>query len=344
MKRELAFARQSIERGQYKKAQEIIERSQLHLYSFPDRADCGIFKWVSGVLNMQLRKWNDAQADFEESVHLFKHTSHKDEQVNVMISLAKCISKTKGDESTLAILYKAYEISVYEKISLPIQMNLLFHLGLTHGKLGELYSSIYFLTELSKLNQATHSQFKTGQIQMSLGVCYMQLDNLQESKKAFEKAIYAFKLTNDIENLAGTYMNSGILYSYFQIYDKSYENLKESIALYQQINHDELRLQCMITLAQVYFQNGEFESAKTYCESVVIETNVHSSTLSKTYELLSDITYQHQDLKQALKYIDQALSHHTGNSPDIKRRLISKKAKIHYCMGDIKQSASLIYQ
>lgn len=343
--RELAYAEQSIEAGNYEQAKRILERSQLDVHSFCESKELGVLRWINGKLHEQQRNWFDAQTNYEESIALLETTSWTDKQVRSMISLAKCLGKTEGDDSALAVLYKAYEIAIYEKISLPVQVALVFELGITQGKLGELYSSIYFLKDAMKLNETMNSTFKSGLIQMSLGVCYMQLGQFKEAKGAFEKSIYAFHLSDDIENLAGTYMNLGILYSYFQMYEECYSSFKQSISLYQQLGENKFRMQCIIKLAQVYVQDGEFDLAISHCKSVVIEKDAPVTLLVKAYEILSDIAYQRHLLHESLEYVIQAISTcQLENSSEIKNKLITRKAKLLYLLGDFEQSASLIQQ
>lgn len=229
MVRELKLTAQSVERGDYDLADQILQRSNLIAYPQYEREQKGVLYWILGLLHDQHQEWSDAERYLSQSISMLQSGVDQEALIRSMIALSKVVSKQGDIEQSLQVLKRAYKIAIYEPIATSMEIHLLFQLGITHGKLGELYSSIHYLTEALQLNHLIKAQFNIGEIYMSLGICYMQLERFEESKDAFNNAIHAFQLDDNKENLAGTYMNFGVLYSYHQVYDESYRCLKKAV-------------------------------------------------------------------------------------------------------------------
>ncbi|WP_170839717.1 helix-turn-helix domain-containing protein [Lihuaxuella thermophila] len=338
-------AENHVERGEYEKAAKFLERSWFQSPDDLDPAQKGILRWIQGKIHEKKHDFSKAVSYYSESVSCLEMIYPNEILVRSLVSLGKVYSKMDQDEMSLQVLQKAYRLLISEQITGPVQISLLINLGMVHGKLGEHVSAVYFLTEAMKLNETTDSYFKAGRIYMALGVCYMELNRFQESIDAFEKAVYAFKLTNDQENEAGTYTNLGILFLRNQNYDPSVMYFKRAIHLYQQMGYLRLKRNTMMKLAQTHFYHGDFEAAAKECEAIFAENQGETEILRRAYELMGDIEFQRKNFTLSLNYYDRSLScAKEGTSNRENHHLIIKKAKIYYQTGKYEQASILIDQ
>lgn len=343
IKRQLRHAEQLIERNQFDHAQKVIEQADLRNYSNLDAQEQGILSWVLGEMAEAKEKWKEAKQHFKKSIEQFESVSCIDPWIRALVSLGKLYSRMEDHEQALNILNRAYHHAISEKVSTPIEISVVFNLGMVHGKLGELYSSLYFLNRALELNQLIRSQYQAGQIFMALGICYMQLKRFQESKKNFENAIHVFRIADDLENQAGTLMNLGTLCGYFYKYEEAYNYLKQAIQIYQQIGRLELKYLTILKLAKLYFRDGEYQPARTYGKSLLIETNVPSYILQQANELLAEIEFHQKNFEQALKYIDQSYDFIQYSEGEGTHSLAIKKAKILHQLGKYHAASDLIF-
>jgi tetratricopeptide (TPR) repeat protein len=344
MIRHLHHAEQLIERRAYKEAEQILVEFDLPTYQMFSHIERGILTWVLGEIAREQHDFEQAQAHFNNSMTLLNDNTVPDKHVRTMVALGKLQSKINQHEEALHILNQAYRIALTEKIPTPIEISLLTNLGMVHGRLGELYSSIYYLQEAHKLNQAIQSHYQTGQIHMALGVCYMQLDRYQEAKRHFEKAIYAFQLDDDLENQAGTYLNLGILCQYFLRFEETYHYLKKSIQIYQQTSQHQLKQKAILKLAKAYFQDGEFSTAHSYAKAILLEPDKSSTYIQQTYELLIEIELAKHNYPQAMEYVEKALANQTKQEQANQETLLLKKAQIHHHLGQFELASKLFLE
>lgn len=344
MIRHLHHAEQLIERRAYKEAEQILVEFDLPTYQIFSHIERGILTWILGELAREQHDFEQAKVHFNNSITLLNDNTVSDKRVRTMVALGKLQSKVNQHEEALHTLNRAYRIALTEKIPTPIEISLLTNLGMVHGRLGELYSSIYYLREAHKLNQAIQSHYQTGQIQMALGVCYMQLDRYKEAKQHFEKAVYAFQLDDDLENQAGTYLNLGILCQYFHRFDETYHYLKKSIQIYQQTGQNQLKQKAILKLAKAYFQDGEFSTAYSYAKAILLEPDKSPSFVLQTYELLMEIEIAKHNYPQALEYVEKALSTQAQQGKANQEALLLKKAQIHHHLGQFELASKLILE
>ncbi len=338
--RVLFTAEKKMEQGKYKEAYELVEDFQPDLVGAWSQTEQGIFYWIIATHEQNIQ---EALSLFTKSINLLRSSPDKSPLIRSMISMSKSLSHTGEDVEALYLLKEAYEIAMYENIATFSKITLLFQLGVCHGKLGEVYSSIYFFNQAHQRSDELDIQYKSGKIYMSLGICYMQLNQFTQSKESLEKALLSFQLTKDTENLAGTYLNLGILYGYHHIYDEATDHLRTAIELYQQLGKTEVRLQCMMKLVSFLYEDGDWEEATSYCKGVLLEKNGTYPAHVSAFELLSDMERNKYQLDQAIKFINEALSLLDETSSQ-KKRLLTKKAQIYRQKGEWEKAVELYDQ
>ncbi|WP_028778056.1 tetratricopeptide repeat protein [Shimazuella kribbensis] len=339
----LLAAEKKMERNKFQEAFESIQDFSDSVINEWSSTEQGIYFWICGRSEDYNHHSKEAISCYIKSVDALQSDSDKNLLIRSMIALSKTFSKTGEDEKALHLLKNAYEIAIYENVPTYTQITILFQLGVHHGKLGEIHSAIYFLNQALKYSEELGIQYKPGQIYMSLGICYMQLDRFEESKKSLDNAVLAFQLSKDTENLAGTYMNLGILYGYHQIFDQAAIHLQKAIDIYHELGQIPAKLQCKIKLASYLYQDGEWEDAASYCKSILLEDSKNHSLHFLAYELLSDMEQAKNQNKTALHYIEKALAL-SEISTSQQNRLLTKKAQLLMKQGEWKKAMEIYAQ
>jgi tetratricopeptide (TPR) repeat protein len=339
----LLAAEKKMERNKFQEAFESIQHFSHDDIKKWSPSDKGIYFWICGRWEDFNHQPKEAISFYSKSIDELQLDSNKMLLIRSMIALSKTISQNGEDEKALHLLTNAYEIAIYENVPTYTHITILFQLGVHHGKLGEIYSAINFLNKALKYSDEVGIQYKTGQIFMSLGICYMQLDRLEESKKCLNNALLAFQLSKDAENLAGTHMNLGILYGYHQIFDQATIHLQKAIDTYHQLGQTTAKLQCKIKLASYLYQDGEWEDATSYCKSILLEDSKNHLLHMLAYELLSDMEQTKNQHKTAIQYIEKALALSEVSTPQ-QNRLLTKKAQLLLQQGESKKAMEIYAQ
>lgn len=335
--RVLFDAENKMERSKHDEAYELIKSIDISTTTNWPPSKQGIFFWILGRWEDLQNHLQDAVSHYSKSIQFLQKSSNTTALIRTMISHSKMLARTEDNEKSLYLLKEAYKIAVYNNIPTFPRISLLFQLGVQHGKLGEIHSAIYFLDQALTYSNELDLQYKAGHIHMSLGICHMQLNQFVESKNHLEDAVLSFQLTKDTENLAGTYMNLGILFGHHQIFDQATNYLLKAIDLYQQLEMSQLRLSCMIKLATFFYNDGEWEQASTFCKTIILEKHENHLIQIESYELLSDMERKKNQLNDAIKLINNALQI-AEKFKLYSKRLISKKAQLLQQKGEWEQA------
>lgn len=335
------MAENKTERRKFQEAYDMIKHFQTEEVEAWPPNEKGIFYWITGQWEYQQQHVEKALSSYSKSIDFLETCPDKNPLIRSLISMSKTISLLGKEDKALHLLIEAYETAIYENISTHMQITLLFQLGVQHGKLGEIYSAIYFFNKALQFSEDLDITYQSGQIYMSLGVCYLQLHELHKSKENLENALLAFELVKDKKNLAGTHMNLGLLYGYHHVYDQATVELQKAISLYDQIGQTQLKIQCMSKLASFLFDDGEWEEAISYCNAVLLEKEIDTPYSIQAYELLSDIELEKKQLDSSLKWINQALALAIGKNMD-KKRLITKKIQLLRQKGRWQEALDLL--
>jgi HTH-type transcriptional regulator, quorum sensing regulator NprR len=342
LKHHLRQAEQCIERNDFVMARRVLTQRKLQAVTTFSQEQQGVLHWILAELAREQGELAQAVDDFAQSVSLL--TANPAKCVRSMTALGKLQSKRGEQEVALATLNEAYRLAVGEQVPAVIEIPLLINLGMVHGKLGEPYSLIAFLQQAQQLNKTSHLQFQSGQIDMALGVCYMQLDQYKEARRHFKQAIYAFKLNDDQENQAGTYLNLGILSRHFQQYEEAYGYLQQAIQLYHQLGLAELKQKTMLKLAKTYYRDGELATAQNYGQAILLEANEANTLAAQTHAFLAELALAKHEYKQALTLLKQAFAVLKKRQETPPTVLWQLKAQIYQRLGRYEEAAALFVQ
>jgi tetratricopeptide (TPR) repeat protein len=339
--RPIYMAENKTERRKFQEAYDLIKHFQTEeIKDWPNKEQ-GIYYWILGQWEYQQQQLENALVYYAKSIDFLEACPDKNPLIRSLIAMSKATSLSGKEDKALHLLIKTYETTIYEDVSVNIQITLLFQLGVQHGKLGEIYSAIYYFEKALQFSEDLDITYQSGQIYMSLGVCYLQLHEINKSKENLKNALLAFGLAKDTENLAGTHLNLGLLYGYLHVYDQATVELQTAISLYDQIGSAPIKLKCMSKLATFLYEDGEWEEAISYCNAILSEKQVDTPYSIQAYELLSDIEKEKKQLDASLKMINQAIALAEEKQAD-KQRLISKKIQLLRRKGRWQEALDLL--
>jgi HTH-type transcriptional regulator, quorum sensing regulator NprR len=220
--------------------------------------------------------------------------------------LAEMYLDKKDNHKAYEILNDAYEIVSVHYAPSIIRASILINLGIVHGKLGEYHTAIRLLEEVKSTNKNTGRYFKTGEILISLGICYRRISKEALAENCYKEALNFFDFFND-DKLRGTaYFNLGILKSHQKEYEKSVEYLLLALNTYKQLNEDDNLFQTKIALAKAFMKMSKMNQSQQYCFQVIAAADKVIYKIN-SYLILGDSFYNQDDYTNALSYFQEAL-------------------------------------
>ncbi|MED1721159.1 tetratricopeptide repeat protein [Brevibacillus parabrevis] len=295
-----------VETGSFSQAKKIVSGIHLDEKITISDYDLGVYFWVKGKILENENNWTEASSIFCRSVERLKESSFSNEYARSLDSLGYVYLQLDKNEEALEILNTTYDLITHNQISGITRLSCFVNIGIAHGKLGEYHSAIRFLTDALRINRATHAFFKEGQIHSSLGICYRRLSQYGKAEKCYLKALSFFQNVEDLENLASTYVNIGVLYYHIQNFQNSIEMLQEGLSLYRKLQLDFYIAKVLIELSKSHFANKEVEQAKTYLLEVVENPSNDPSLLFQANMLLGKIEYSCENYSSSLEFIWKA--------------------------------------
>lgn len=342
IQREIKLAEKSILESKIDKAKKIIENPTFDLLE-EDTSDeeKGILFWIKGKIHEHAGHLTEAMSYYHKSAHILNEFN-QEKVVRSLVDLGSAYQLNNRNYEALNILNKANKLAIYEQISGQTRISLLLNLGIVHGKLNELYSAINFLEEALDLNHSMELYYKSAEINMALGICYMQLNKTDEAHQCYSKAIDFFMLINDVENQAGTLNNLGILLRQTGHLQESVEKFNKSIALFKELGKENKIVNVELELAETLLQLTDYERLEQIC-CQIIECSVDKQYVEKANELLGDMEKARKNYAKAIDYY-QAAKKLTDTNSGAMSRLINKQANIFHILGDYKKSSTMLVE
>ncbi|HEY4600098.1 MAG TPA: tetratricopeptide repeat protein [Cerasibacillus sp.] len=342
IQREIKLAEKNILESNIDKAKKTIENTTFNLLE-EDTTDeeKGILYWIKGKINESDGNLSAAITYYHKSADVLGECN-QEKKVRTLADLGYAYSQSNQNYKALDVLSKANKLAIYEQISGQIRIFLLLNLGVVHGKLNELYSAINFLEEALDLNDSLEMYYKSGEINMALGICYMQLNKTGEAHQYYSKAIDFFVLINDLENQAGTLNNLGILLRQTRNLQESVEKLNKSIELFKELGHSSKKMNVELELAETFLQLGEFKEMEIICRNIV-EQSKEKEYIAKAYELLGDMEKERKNYSLAIDCFNQSATCLNDSNSNMIRRLNFKQAEIYHVLGDYEKASFIFF-
>lgn len=341
IRRQIKLAEKNIQESNIDKAKRIIENTTFNLLGEDvENEEKGILFWITGVISQKKRDFLKAINYYRKSIEVLENIN-QEKTVRSLSDLGYLYSLMDKNQEALEVLNRANKLAIYEQIGGQTRISLLLNLGIVHGKLNELYSAINFLIEALELNKSLKIFYKSGEINMALGICYMQLNRNELAKECYSKAIDFFELSNDIEKKAGTLNNLGILLRQMGNVDESLDKFKESIELFKEKGNLNERFNVELELAETYLKVTEYEKIYKICNNI-IDLGINKQFTAKAYELLGDVEKQKNNYSMAINYYNDSERYFNGFNSDIIKKLNYKKSQIYHILGEYNKSSSIL--
>lgn len=340
-KRKVKMAESLVESGNLEQASKVINsfthsRSE-HLLTGPEK---GVYMWIKGKLLEKERFWEAAANCYTHSKLLLEDSSNTPELVRTIDSLGYAYLQLDKNYEALSTLNEALRYLAKESIGGVLQVSVFLNVGIAHGKMGEYHSAIRLLQEAKALNESSGLLFKHGQILMSLGICFRNVNQLHDAEAAYRKALSFFEITSDQENIAGTKTNLGVLYGVLQQYEQSIQFLSSAIALYEQLSLTNRSRNAKLELAHTYIQCKRYAEAKQICRDLISKEAADEKHAYFAHRYLGDIASVAQNHEEAIEEYQIALRflEGTNNAPELKKTY-GKMADIYYAKEDYQMAA-----
>jgi HTH-type transcriptional regulator, quorum sensing regulator NprR len=328
--------------GLFSQASRAVDNLNLKDIQALNDVDLGMLFWIKGKLLEKDYKWKAAADCFHESIEFLSKSTFFLEHIRSMDSLGNVLLQLERNEEALTILNKAYDYLIHNQIGGIIKTSVLINIGIAHGKLGEYHSAIRYLNYSHKINKATNTFFKEGQIFMSLGICYRRMSQLEKAEEYYLKALNFFTMTEEHSNIAGIYVNLGVLYFHLGNYHKSINSLLVPISMYEELNADKRLANARLELAQSLFFNGQDEEAKENCLQIITYRN-ESHFLGKAHGLLGSIEFSKNNYPDSLVHFLKAC-HYFQDNPSYLSEIVAKIAELYYVQNDFEKAAEYYRQ
>ncbi|WP_202079464.1 tetratricopeptide repeat protein [Caldalkalibacillus salinus] len=346
--RQVKMLANCVEEGRFEEAERILARVKPHvsLHELDDYARSLLY-WSVGLLRAEQGRMQNAKRLLQKSINVL---SDKQEEIYVerrlvsQISLADILLKLEHHYDALALLQEAYTVSSTEQISAKHKIYLLLCLGIAHGKFREYYSAVKYLNEACALSDASGIYYKTGHINMALGICNRKLENDTEAEINYNRALNFFSLAHDTKNIAAVKHNLGMLLGMRGEVEQAEAYFESSMALFKELDHGEEYLKTKLALAQMYVVQDNIVAAQKVCQDIMNQDSPYTSHLIEAYQTLGD-TYMHTgDMAQAHHAYTQGkvLSHHVKDH-NRERQLTLALAHCLYKQGKFEEAARHYY-
>ncbi|WP_157452786.1 lipopolysaccharide assembly protein LapB, partial [Brevibacillus sp. SKDU10] len=149
----------------------------------------------------------------------------------------------------------------------------------------------------------------SGDLYLSLGNCYHQIQQYQEAESFYRQALSIFEIANNPVRLAEVQLNLGLMYKETMVYDKAETCLKQAQKfLFNQIE-DELLNFTRIALADVYRLQKRLDEAKALCQSVISSDN--EKMLAEAQFILAEVMLMQGEDDEALVHLENARGYFT---------------------------------
>ncbi|UNL86786.1 helix-turn-helix domain-containing protein [Priestia koreensis] len=186
-----------------------------------------------------------------------------------------------------------------------LQIDILLNLGVFHCHLEEITSSITYLLKAEQLCKSKDIFYRSGEIHMTLGVCYRKTNNFSEAKIQYNKALYFFEQTDNQLLKAGILLNLGILSNQTKEYKGALKYIEDALVVYENHFEEDLALNAKLELAETLFHMDKLNDCESLCKEL-LKYEVDHIFKAQLYILLGKVITKNVGLESALSYFKKA--------------------------------------
>mgnify|MGYP003583308472 CR=1 FL=1 len=300
-----------------------------------------------GVLNAQNGNYGKAAEYFSEQISITDQNPKNSELLQAYLNIATLYQRSNNYENAKQNWIKALSLS--EQLNRENYSIILAGLGNTSFKTGDLDSAIDAYTRLQEFaTQASDNNNRlvalsnlamiytekgensqaidlwtktlglaescsdTPTIQdalLNLSNINMSIGNHNESAMQFDKYISIIKQNSSQQELAEAYLRSGKLNDKSQRFDKSKENYREALKIYESIADNSGIATTNLAIAKSFIIQGQYSLAIEFANALVIQENKIPQNLTATaYQTLAEVHRLQLLFHQALDNYQKALT------------------------------------
>ncbi len=220
--------------------------------------------WLLGKTNFSLGKLDNAFRYLNRSLSLFEKLNRKDEQVEVLIDLAKLYDSAKNPEMALQFLNKAKEISIQNR-NKKLQIETLLNLGQIFIKQENYKQAFYqFLKILDLLGNGklSNDEILTKILCYNkIGLAYKNLGDFDKSLVAYKQATLAALQLGDSSEFVINLREIGLSFYLLQQMDSSLIYYTNAFNASKKLSDSLGMMYSLGGLGDVYFETKKFQQA-----------------------------------------------------------------------------------
>lgn len=299
----------------------------------------GIYYLLLGEISLFKEEWEDSILFLSKSIEYFERSGNEKNQIKSLNNLSKVNMSLSKIHDALEYLNRASDLLIANQIVDTLRIEVLLNMSICHGRINEFYSAIRLCKEAHYINTKTKKNYKSGEIFMTLGICYKKIGNLDQAKEFYLKAEQFFEVFELNFNKAGTLLNLSILSRETKEYDSAIKYIQAAKILFENLKDNYQVYNCEIEHIKMHIALQNYKDAKKMALEIKDSLPEKFKYLKKqVIEILCEICIEKEEFNQALSYIEEA------NKIDIENletNLIIKKAQIHLRLGDFEIAAKL---
>jgi tetratricopeptide (TPR) repeat protein len=249
--------------GNYEDAEESLETAIDLAEDSQNESALMIIYNNSGIYYKERQKYKKSIRYFEKGIKLLRIYQDDLMEAKFLHNMAGSYGRLGDNDRALDFLYKAQKI--YKKLELS--------LGNSYGEIGVRYKDINKHEEaITSFNRAIRifksegKSFNVARVLIMQSDIYNSIGEFHESIKVLDNAVLIAEDFHD-ELMDGRIMSSyAMVYYHQKKYNEAIESLFNAISHFQNMNRNNLVLDSMMKLIQLYIETNDIESAKSMYE------------------------------------------------------------------------------
>ncbi len=249
--------------------------------------------------------------ELDSALHYLEIAKTFAEKNNVTAQLAAVysnIGNVYGNQGQYkkCLQYYLTAVEYTHKLNNPArEAYMIVNIGTVYSELEEHDSAIVFYLQAEKiLRGIDKNQEKLPIVYNNIGASYLELHDTLKGKTAFEEALRISKLYNDQRGLASAYDHLGIIIYSEGKHDSAIALLKNSIAIYDDLDAKSGTAEACDHLGEIYLEQKDYDSSiAVLTKGLKVTEELNDYYQLKTYyKSLSEVYEAKGDLGQALFY------------------------------------------
>lgn len=208
-------------------------------------------------------------------------------------------------QEALLSLNNALQLSKQFVLDKLLHIDILLNLGVFHCHLDEVTSALMYLLDAYQISKSNNTFFKSGEILMTLGVCYKKIGNLEEARLHYTNSLKFFDETNNERLKAGIFVNLAIIHHKNKDYTQTKKYLEDAIQIYSSLADLRGLANAKVELAEMYVSTQQLVEAKQLCNELFL-LDIDLELKAQLHVLLGKIHSSTRNLSQSLDHFFQA--------------------------------------